>query len=289
MSPLTRIFVVLLVVCSMLLTASVVVFVSKTENVQASLEKAQGQLEAANLAATRAQTELASARTSAETARLTAEGQIKALQQELADKQAQISTLGVQIADLSSKNTLASADVNRLTEALKTAQDTTAKLQDHVTELRKASDDLVRQRGELNVAISDLQNRLDVTERERRNVAEQLTEANAQIAQMRGALADANITLQPRQTTGLSGGAPDIKGVVRATRSIAGIPYATISVGSADDVQKGMEFNLIDRERGEFLGKLYVDTVEPNEATGRLDGPRINEVRQGTEVRTQLN
>jgi len=53
-------------------------------------------------------------------------------------------------------------------------------------------------------------------------------------------------------------------------------------------VSKGMVFNVIDREQGDFLGYLEVDSVEPEEAVGRLTGPRVADIRPGSEVRTQL-
>jgi hypothetical protein len=81
--------------------------------------------------------------------------------------------------------------------------------------------------------------------------------------------------------------APPINGVVRNRRTIAGQEYATISVGSADDVAKGMQFKVVDRNTGDFLGTLTVEAVEPNEASGRLTGPKIADIRPGVEVRTQ--
>ena len=75
--------------------------------------------------------------------------------------------------------------------------------------------------------------------------------------------------------------------MIRSTRQIANLPYATISVGSSDNVAKGMEFKVIDRDQGKFLGTLTVDSVEPNESTGHLNGPRVGDIKPGTEVRTQ--
>jgi len=75
---------------------------------------------------------------------------------------------------------------------------------------------------------------------------------------------------------------------VREKSDIGGVTYATISVGSADDVVKGMRFAVIDRDRGVFLGYLTVESVEPNESTGRLEGPNVAEMKAGNEVRTQL-
>ena len=51
----------------------------------------------------------------------------------------------------------------------------------------------------------------------------------------------------------LGGGVP-INGVVQAARPLNGIPYATINVGSAEQVTKGMVFQVIDRNKVKFLG-----------------------------------
>ena len=59
---------------------------------------------------------------------------------------------------------------------------------------------------------------------------------------------------------------------------------------SADQVAPGMEFKVINNKTGDYLGAVVVDSVEPNEATGRLSGPRISEIKPdpNIEVRTQL-
>ena len=78
-----------------------------------------------------------------------------------------------------------------------------------------------------------------------------------------------------------------INGVVRSVDIIGGKKYATISVGSSDMVKKGMRFNVINRVGGEFLGFLTVDSVQPNEAIGQLEG-KVDKVQAGVEVKTQL-
>ena len=103
-----------------------------------------------------------------------------------------------------------------------------------------------------------------------------------------GALRDRGVDPNRVQSSGLAAGAPPINGVIRDTRAIAGIPHAKISVGSDDAVKVGMEFNILDRSNGKFLGKLTVVAVEPNEAVGRVTGPDIAAIAAGAEVRTQL-
>jgi hypothetical protein len=151
-----------------------------------------------------------------------------------------------------------------------------------VAQLRDSSDKAVRQAAEMSASISDLTNRLDVTERERRNLAEQLAYIQQQGGQPGTASAGNNAAVQ---AGAISSAAPPMKGVIRDRRQIAGIEYATISLGSADNVTKGMVFKIVNN--GRFLGTLTVDTVELQESTGRLEGPHINEVGKGTPVQTQ--
>ncbi len=77
----------------------------------------------------------------------------------------------------------------------------------------------------------------------------------------------------------------NLRGVIKNKRTINGIEYATISLGSAQNVSKGMRFKVIDGNS--FLGYLTIDNVEPNESVGHLDGPNLAMVKSGTEVRTQ--
>jgi hypothetical protein len=156
-----------------------------------------------------------------------------------------------------------------------------------VAELRQVADQRQSQNVQLNTALTDLQNRLDVTERERRFLAEQLAEAQQQVDRQAAALRDAGIAPAQVAAAGVRGGAPPIQGVIRATRTIAGVPYATISVGSNDNVVRGMEFRVI-APNGDFLGTLVIDSVEQTEAVGRLMGPRVADVGPGSQVRTQL-
>ena len=157
------------------------------------------------------------------------------------------------------------------------------------TRLRTSNDTFVRQASDLNASVSDLTNKLDVTERERKLLAEQLTQATGEAQRLgAGAVKGAGITPDRAGEYVNRSGMPAINGVIRARQNIAGREYATISVGSADGVTRGMEFKVVDRTTGNFLGTLIVDTVEPNEAVGRLEGPRVAEIRPGVEVRTQL-
>jgi hypothetical protein len=180
-----------------------------------------------------------------------------------------------------------SADMTRLTEALKASEGTKATLSQQVTDLRQTNDKRLTENTQLNQTVSDLTNKLEVTERERRNLAEQLTEQRNRAEQMTRQLRGVGLSPEQLQAAGTRIG-PPINGVIQEVRPIAGVPYATISVGTNDGVRRGMEFNVVNRQTGDFLGVLTVESVELNEATGRLAGPRVADIRPQHEVKTQI-
>jgi hypothetical protein len=93
------------------------------------------------------------------------------------------------------------------------------------------------------------------------------------------------VPLVPERYRGPSRPPTNLKGVIKASRNINGTHYATISLGSEQNVQKGMKFKVI--ADGNFLAYLTVDSVDSEEAVGHLEGPGVAAVRKGTQVRTQ--
>jgi hypothetical protein len=291
-SPLTKIFVVLLVILSIVSSAAFVTYVNVVEETRAAITANQTQLAARSQELENVRAALSAAQSAVEANFKAATDQIERMKQLRDEANRTVADRDAQLARANSQLALQSADLSRVTEALKSSESTTNQLTQAVTQLRQNNDQLVRQNADQSMTISDLTNRLEVTERERRFLAEQFTEARGQVDRLGRAVrdmgGDLTAILGGTATAGVGRGAPPINGVVRATRQIAGIPYATISVGSADNVVRGMKFNVVDRDTGTFLGTLTVDTVEPNESTGRLEGPSVAQVRPGVEVRTQL-
>lgn len=274
MSPLTKLFVVLLVVLSLLMTAGTVVYVTRENKQLSDLEAAKTDLAAAKDAAAQNASALQAAQTNLAALQERMNQQTAANAQALAAAQQQINDLQLQLATATANNATQELQLTRLTEGMQASQGMASQLTQTVAQLRQTNDQLVKRATEDSSAISDLTNRLEVTEAERRNLAEQLAQA-----QQGGNAGPAASRQGPVA-------APDIQGVVRDRRNIGGIEYATISVGRADNVAPGMEFKVIGRQ-GDFLGTLEVDAVEANEASGRLRGPKVAEINTGAEVRTQ--
>lgn len=285
MSPLTKVFVVLLVVLSLLLTAASVTFVYTIDDFRSA--KLALEEEKARLTASIAARESAAASAvQASEARINAANvRVATLESELRAGQQQATQLNSRIAALELEKKQVEAQLaseKGKADALVASND---RLFQQVMEFRTLADTRIKQIAELNQSVSDLTNKLSVTERERRFLAEQLAEAQNKVEKAEAVFRQFNI---PADATAVKLMAPDIRGVIRARRDIAGVPYATISVGGRADVAKGMEFSVIDRNSGEFLGTLTIEAVEPNEAIGRLAGEKIDRVQPGNEVRTQL-
>jgi hypothetical protein len=81
----------------------------------------------------------------------------------------------------------------------------------------------------------------------------------------------------------------DVNGVIRAvTDGDGGGPRATLSIGRADGVIKGMRFHVTDPESRKYLGVVVVDEVEDDKATGPLEGTTADSVRPGHRVATSF-
>jgi hypothetical protein len=293
LSPLTKLFVGLLVVLSLLLTAATVTFVNTLDNQKLRADQARQQFENEKARSDAALAQAQSDAAQKDEAVRMAQAQVEQLKQAAISSNQLIADRDTQLAKANSINAIQAADVTRLSEALKASEDTKSKLQEQVAGLRTAHDQELQQAAQSSQQISDLTNRLEVTERERRYATEQLEEARGQSAKLSSAVQE--MGRNPRDILASMGTGPGavssaaqrINGVVRDVRTIANLPYATISVGSADGVSKGMVFNVVDRQ-GSFLGKVTIDTVELNEATGRITGPKLDQVVKGVEVKTQL-
>jgi chromosome segregation ATPase len=276
------------VVLSLLNSAAIVVYVNKEDITKQSLDDTRKQRDAARAESAALQQQLAAAQLNLTTVQDQANANASAASAENTRLQREISRLNVDLAQASGAAAAQQLDISRLTEALNASQTSSGKLSEEVNRLRGGNDTLVRQSAELNATVSDLTNKLDVTERDRRLLAEQLTQMRASAEQMQKTIQGAGLTPQQATAAANRSGQPSINGVVRDVRTINGRQYATISVGAADGVAQGLEFKVVERGTMNFLGTLTVNSVYPNEATGVLVGPNVAAIKPGVEVRTQL-
>lgn len=290
MSPLTKLFVVLLVIVSMLNAAAIVVFVNKATPLQPALDAAKSQLAAINLqAAANLQ------------ARQQAEGQYNTeVQQHQKDNsnnqgavaavQGQLNEARVTIARLQSDNTDLQAGQNTANNNAQLASSTASKLQEQVTQLRTTNDKLAKENEEFGFHNAQLTSTLDSMKARLDQTQEQLSQNKEDTQKLAGALKvrgyDPDAIINTPAANDL--GAPAIEGVVRETSVINGNTFVTLSVGSADGVAKGMKFYVVNGS--DFLGVVTIDTVDSDNSIGKLDPARGkgDAVQKGNEVKTQL-
>lgn len=292
MSPLTKLFVVLLVLVSIVLTAGTVTFVNKLDPIQSQLSETKSRLAVKDQLLSATAQELTELRGQVDEIQKEAANQNQALNTEVLRLRSELQNRDAQIADRNqSIATLTSANSSQAS-ALAASEETKTKQQDQIVTLRKDVDERLRQITDLSTRVSDLVAQNSVLERERRNLAEQVAELQGKSQQMSKLIKDlgGSEAMLASGDVGVRGGAPAINGVIRSVRNIAGKDYATISIGSQDQVTKGMEFKIIDKESGNFLGIMTIDVVDANEAMGQIvaEPQNLAQIKAGNVVRTQI-
>lgn len=288
MSALTRLFVGLLIVCSLLLTAAMVVFVNKTDSWYQSY-----QLE--NHAKMRAQRDKEDALKAADASGAREKDAVAQANSRVAEAQKRMGELGQALATRDNENAALkqSAAVDK---AAITEQAAALKLmQQNVNDVAKRNESLIFENDkvrtvnfDLTGANTDYQKRMDESERERRWLNEQLNQYKVETANLKNVLAENKIPITSLLQRRTEKSNPDLKGIIRSVRSADGQTYATISLGSADKVEKGMEFSVINPISMTFLSKFIVDSVDTNSAFGRLEGPHVPDVKPDYAVLSKL-
>jgi hypothetical protein len=290
-SALTKVFILLHVVMSMLLAAGLIVFVNRVDDFQVAARTNKAALARAESQASEANAALATMQSTMSNVSQTSQARIQQIQGELAQRDKDILDLRGQLAEAVASRASTEASLNSSNEALKVAQQNQGTLQGQLAQLRQTHDKLMQQFTDANLSLNDIQARLSQTDRQRRDLQEQVAALQEQIANAgaNSARTDAGGVREPGQAGGRLNPNVNVNGVVREKRVIAGVPYATISIGSADAVTRGMRLRVLGGRNGqEFLGYVDVTQVEPDEAIGRLSGPRVNEVTTNSQVVSNL-
>jgi len=281
LSVLTKLFVVLLVVSSLLLSASVVVFVNRVEDFHTQLDTSKKQADTLKATNARLTRDLADAQRSMLDQQTAASNEAGDLNRKLVEKDAEMQKLANANGELTKKSLVDAATIKGTTDLARAAQEENKGLQQLTSELRNKYDEILKKDGELNTMVTVLDNQLRAVDHERQLLQERLAEVTS-AAKNGGGGGGARAAGSAEAPSASAG---PINGVVRSVEVLGGKKYATISVGSADNVTKGMKFNVV--QGGEFLGYLTVDGVQPNEAYGQVEG-KVEKIQKGVEVKTQL-
>lgn len=287
MSVLTKISVLLVVVLSIIMAAGTVVWVNRSQNFAKTVtdQSAQVKMLTAKVAGLNEQnTLLGGERTQIQQSM---QHQVDDARKTIDQLQAASNDKDTQIAQLNGNLAQATVAQKSANDALTVAQKMIGTQDATIADMRKTGVESDKKSAELSFAVTDWTNKFEVVNRQERDEREQITQLQNDNRKLQETLHKSGITENSPTLNGES--LVPVAGVVRSSQKIGGVPYATISVGSADQVTKGMQFKVIDpKARDPFLGYLIVDRVEPRQAFGHLSGPHVSDVHEGVEVRTQL-
>ena len=286
MSSLTKVFVGMLVVLSLLLAAASVTFLNTIPNYGAQI---------ADLELTRDTAESARTRAVA-----TANAEKQALTEEMASVSNELSRLQSQVSSLQTQLATAEADKAAADVRLASAQTTAAiasqalagqnavleQFQQQIATLRDENLTRVGESTQLQARLAQVENELTFAERALRAAQEESAQASRNqddyenlIRELGGEGALAR----------LGSVAPNINAVIVERTNIGGgngRPYATISVGREDDVRPGNQFAVYDEgSGGDFLGLIRIEEVDDGQAFGLLEGPNVSRIQAGDIVR----
>ncbi len=274
MSILTKIFIVLVTILSVVLVALVVPFVMNTETYeqkwreQAALASLNEQYMQLREAAVAAKVQAANAENGA-------------LQGQINDLTAQVNTLSTELqsteaalADARNKTADVQGQLARLSNALEQAAQVNATLQEEIKQRRDQTLALQQRNIQLNDKNQQLSTQLQ-------NMTQQVRLFKEQIAE----LEDRNRELQNKIETGLAGGQAQpgeagvefvqgtpaqipIQGRVTSVQPIGDETFVEINVGANDEVREGMEFMI--HSGDQFLGNAVITKVDVNSSAGRV-------------------
>jgi len=267
------------------LSAGFVVFVNKVEHFRDAAETADAQYKKERDLTKELRAALDASNNNALSAAKDFNTRLDTIKKESGDKDVKIGELNASLAKLDQDNKVVEVALTNMTKVQEGQQAQLAAAQTQITELRAIRDKLVDERHTLNVQLTDALSKVDALDRALKNSNERVQAKQAMLDDLESKVKNAGFTLAtlPKRS---SEGVPVLEGVVSQVFSAGGRPWATISIGSKENVEKGMKFNVV--SNNEFLGYLTIQTTEPNEAAGVLDGPKVDKVRSGNQAKTQL-
>jgi hypothetical protein len=285
---LTKVFVVLAAVMSLMLAASTMIYAYNAESIRDAFQDMKLGKELSD------RTLSAQAESHARDV-ATLMGEIETREQEKAEVEADLTALQVQLEQLRREKFNAEAEADRIRGQITqfgVASQTQATLienyKDEVSELR---DDELRFRDErlqLEDAIADQASQIEVLQQENRALQEQLAAANADLEESRGngAVARSNGagSTGPIQLQG-----PPIRGQINAVRSepATGKTLVQVNLGANDRMRENVKL-LVFRDNT-FVANIVLKNVDLQDSMGEVVLTAAGQqIRTGDQVTTRL-
>jgi hypothetical protein len=291
-SFLTRLFVILLVVVSMLNAAATVVFVNK----EGATAEANDALTAKNNSLARerddAVNELGTARAKLEEQQELSASEATTAQTRLDSMSADLASKDADNKQLLRNNQAQEANLQGLDAQLAIALETNKQDMQTLNDLRDTNAKLLDSQAETDAALARQRELADTNSRQVEYLSEQLKKSEDKNKAYAAVIEEHHLSVPTEGVTPLTFSGPTVSGIVQDKQAINGVTYVTISVGKSDNVQPGMEFRIVDSsaQPPQFLGIVTVTEVQSDTSIGRLraDNGLADHVGKGDEVTSDM-
>jgi len=278
LSSLTKIFIVLQLVCSLVVAVLIVSLVGKQQPLQRNLDAEIVKTNAAQAWAQKEHNEVMRLQSEASDSSAAALKAAGALQQQIDQLRAQLATAKSDKDTSDAKNMQLQAALNQSAAAVDSLTKQVAAMNDENRRLGPENVSLIQKNAELNRANNELQTSLRFAEQSIRKLQEQL--ATAPEGPKGGSAAPGN---EANTVATLTNQAPaQINGKVTAVTPTAGRTLLQLPLGTRDGVKVGTRF-MVYREPGGYIADAVVERVAPDEAVAAVD---TKTVKKGESVKS---
>jgi len=293
LNGLTKAFVVLVTILSVVLVALIVPFVANTENHRQKVAEIETRLALANQKASLKQNEIEAVASQAaeEISKLKAE--VTLLTSRITSLTSDLARAENEALTQRTRNAQTTSQLNVLTAASKQYADITAALQKELNERRSETVELQTRLIELSRRNNDLEEQGNTLNRTVRHAQEQMTTLEEEVRKYNEMIQRLPADVRRQLAAGTqeqtaSGNQPfvpsmSIRGTVTAVEKRLDDTFVQVNVGSRDGVEANMKFWV---HRGEqFIGTLVITRVDAGVAAGRMQLLQ-GQVAQGDQILT---
>ena len=267
MSTLTKVFIVLMVIFSIAFTMTTISFVARTNDWKALAEDYRAE----QLLVESHMRNLAAAHAAEKTVWLDAkkalDDRIASLETAQAGHLSEIAERRDEGARLRAEKSDGEALAHRLASELQVAQSGWLEQRQQRQQIEKRNLELERRNLDLNERVNEQTAQVLVLVQQQRQLEQQVNILREENAKLAGA-GRVGVGQKPMDLAGVKPVAPAAAAPIRGQIVEVRGKLATISVGSADGVQKGMVF--IIHRGSDYIGDIEITDVEPNLSAGRL-------------------
>ncbi|MEM7577550.1 MAG: hypothetical protein AAF328_08750 [Planctomycetota bacterium] len=286
MSPLTKAFVVLVTILSILLVTLVVPFVAQVDDLRAEVDTAQAISSAASVTITDLQAQNTMLREGVAAKEANLNATIRQLESDIAEAKGNETNLEAQLAKAQADNDAIRATIISGSESQKT---NTALLETTLGQLSDVQAKLVERSTE-NTQLIARNNQLEADrsalENQSRSLREQLTALNEEVASLESAVVSAGgaIPSAGAAVAAVPTSTDPVYGAITGQGLVAGgKAYVQLNIGSSDGVMQNQRFVAF-RGDNELVANLEVLSVDASESVAIILGQSRRDVQTGDSV-----